>query len=68
MTPFGALADELTEAIEGIENSSHAADATALCRALQQAFKRACELDRTLRKRAEAELQLSPDAHVRAAA
>jgi hypothetical protein len=54
MNKFGQLADDLTDMIEELEASEHADLATPLCRALQRAFIKACELDRLLRKRHEA--------------
>jgi hypothetical protein len=55
MNRFGEIADELTDLIEEMERSDIAADGKALKLVLERAFAKACEAERALRLRQEAE-------------
>jgi hypothetical protein len=54
MNRFGEIADELTDLIEEMERSGLAADGRAVKLALERAFAKACEAERSLRLRQEA--------------
>jgi len=60
MNRFGEIADELTDLIEEIEQSDLSIDGEQLKLALQRAFAKACQAERTLRERAEAEPAPAP--------
>lgn len=55
MNRFGEIADELTELIEELDQPHLAAEAAGLKVALERAFARACEAERVLRRKQEAE-------------
>lgn len=55
MNRFGEIADELTDLLEELDRPELAGEGRRLKGALQKAFARACEAERTMRQRAEAE-------------
>ena len=55
MNRFGEIADELTDLIEELEQSHLAADGKGLKLALERAFAKACQAERLVRERQEAE-------------
>jgi hypothetical protein len=55
MNRFGEIADELTELMEELDHPDLAPDAKRLLAALERAFARACEAERALRLRHEAQ-------------
>lgn len=54
MNRFGEIADELTDLIEELDSPELAAEAKRLKVALERAFARACEAERSLRQKTEA--------------
>jgi hypothetical protein len=55
MNRFGEIADELTDLIEELDRTEPGAGIKALKAALERAFARACEAERALRLKTEAE-------------
>jgi hypothetical protein len=55
MNRFGEIADELTELIEELDQPGLSRDARALKAALQRAFAKACEAERAMRLKEQAE-------------
>jgi hypothetical protein len=62
MNRFGEIADELTDLIEELDQADLAQDGAALKLVLERAFIKACEAERALRRRAEAEPKPAPTA------